>query len=706
MNNKEEVLKNYKKIAKKYLDDLKDCWYETNVHINYFESVDVLPKKVYKKAKENPWNIQIWINVKNGNIVYEKPKTGKFLETTKINYSEIDEKYDAIKIVEISFWPNGCIDKFNKMDTNPGIYLSYIFKDKTIICTKTNRWRLAQSLEDLNPEIIDPKNISAYDIRHHYAMFGISHTGCVNYAVKEFSKFFGIGFISGNTYTNFNDGIETINFLRAKDVLYKDTPKQKRVDELIKINLPAISINKANKNNSKLTCVANRVNDEYAVLRYFIPKFNKTLYEVSRLYVSKKDYIFARKNQEEKFCVCNQKLNAEHFNSDNMVLDSEDIFDGTMLEYFKDIYKELKIEEKGKALYLLTTQPTFEKLYKMGFNKICKDYLEISNGDVSWKKYLENYFGPIDNIKEKNINKMLGFNKYQMEKLKKYQRIYNYRDSWSYENGWERLNCGFGAVLKVLFKDVNSFNDIDNTSFDKIFDVFDTILHYEDYSYTYTLRELYKALNAVLNVYSTKTCLNVLPNIKDLIIIHSNIHHGHNHISFDYSYLRTFTDYVNLIQQLDRINEIKPYFNTKEDLVRMHDDAAITYNLQKDKFETEKFKKRSGCWKKWEYSEDDKFIAIAPTLPADLAVEGITLHHCVKSYIGRVTNGLTNIMFIRKKDDTEKPFFTVEVSNKGDIEQVHGFANRNASTEPGLIDFVEKWAKERKLKLHGINKVR
>ena len=72
----------------------------------------------------------------------------------------------------------------------------------------------------------------------------------------------------------------------------------------------------------------------------------------------------------------------------------------------------------------------------------------------------------------------------------------------------------------------------------------------------------------------------------------------------------------------------------------------------------------------------------------------------------KVADGQTNIMFIRKKDKIDDPFFTVEVSNTGTIEQVHGFANRNASTEPGLTEFVKKWAEKRKLKLTNFNKVR
>ena len=61
---------------------------------------------------------------------------------------------------------------------------------------------------------------------------------------------------------------------------------------------------------------------------------------------------------------------------------------------------------------------------------------------------------------------------------------------------------------------------------------------------------------------------------------------------------------------------------------------------------------------------------------------------------------------IRRKDEPEKPFFTVEVDNNNIIQQVHGFRNCNADKVPGLMNFVTKWASERKLLIQNINKVR
>ena len=160
-----------------------------------------------------------------------------------------------------------------------------------------------------------------------------------------------------------------------------------------------------------------------------------------------------------------------------------------------------------------------------------------------------------------------------------------------------------------------------------------------------------------------------------------------------------------MVKELGMTNVYRPQFKNTDDIQRMHDEVLEVYNTKKFAIENKKFAKRIETWKKFEYVGND-FSVIAPTKANDIAREGVKLHHCVKSYVGRVANGETNIVFIRKNIDLEKPFFTVEITNDNTIQQVHGLKNRNANTEKGLTEFVKKWAKDKKLKLSDINKVR
>jgi hypothetical protein len=168
-----------------------------------------------------------------------------------------------------------------------------------------------------------------------------------------------------------------------------------------------------------------------------------------------------------------------------------------------------------------------------------------------------------------------------------------------------------------------------------------------------------------------------------------------------------YTDYISMVSQMDDFKNFKITFKDEEEICAMHDAANVIYNLKRNEYRAKAFKEQLKKVEKLEYeNKDDDFCVVIPTEPGDLANEGLELHHCVKSYIEKVADGNTNIVFIRKKDEKEKPFFTVEVSNDKTIEQVHGFGNRNADTESGLTEFVNRWARNKHLRLQNINKVR
>ena len=50
---------------------------------------------------------------------------------------------------------------------------------------------------------------------------------------------------------------------------------------------------------------------------------------------------------------------------------------------------------------------------------------------------------------------------------------------------------------------------------------------------------------------------------------------------------------------------------------------------------------------------------------------------------------------IRKNEEINKPYFTVEISNDDTIEQVHGKCNSCVEKDSKLEKFVNKWAKKR-----------
>lgn len=94
------------------------------------------------------------------------------------------------------------------------------------------------------------------------------------------------------------------------------------------------------------------------------------------------------------------------------------------------------------------------------------------------------------------------------------------------------------------------------------------------------------------------------------------------------------------------------------------------------------------------------FVIKAPEALSDIVVEGSALHHCVKLYISRVTNGETNILFLRKREAPDVPFYTIEVDRCNVIQQVRGLSNCKATKE--IYDFVKTWAGNKKLHMSAI----
>ena len=168
---------------------------------------------------------------------------------------------------------------------------------------------------------------------------------------------------------------------------------------------------------------------------------------------------------------------------------------------------------------------------------------------------------------------------------------------------------------------------------------------------------------------------------------------------------RIFSDAFNLFKQISNtnrpdidlyackdVNELHRYHNmlieinitdketrNKEEQERLNKLAAKLYNQRKEKFE---------------YA-DDNFSIIVPEEMNKITKEGVYLHHCVGGYVNRVAEGRTNILFLRKNDNIEIPFFTIEVSNNNEIIQIHGLYNRWLGNEPEAVKFVINWIREK-----------
>ena len=93
---------------------------------------------------------------------------------------------------------------------------------------------------------------------------------------------------------------------------------------------------------------------------------------------------------------------------------------------------------------------------------------------------------------------------------------------------------------------------------------------------------------------------------------------------------------------------------------------------------------------------DRQFAIVLPNHSADIKIEASELKHCVASYIPRVIDGSTMIVFCRDKVDLEAPLVTVEVK-RGYLTQAYGYEDSKPSED--VLKFLRKWANKKEIKL-------
>lgn len=84
-------------------------------------------------------------------------------------------------------------------------------------------------------------------------------------------------------------------------------------------------------------------------------------------------------------------------------------------------------------------------------------------------------------------------------------------------------------------------------------------------------------------------------------------------------------------------------------------------------------------------------LLVVPKTADEIKAEGAALHHCVGGYVDRVARGETNIFFVRKSTEPDKPYFTMEWNNNHII-QCRG--SHNCGMPPEVEAFVKAFEKK------------
>lgn len=127
-----------------------------------------------------------------------------------------------------------------------------------------------------------------------------------------------------------------------------------------------------------------------------------------------------------------------------------------------------------------------------------------------------------------------------------------------------------------------------------------------------------------------------------------------------------------------------------KDLRRAHDEMLLRVSYKVDPEIDARIASRVDALTAYTL-DDDNFIMTIPKSQEDFIKEGKILSHCVAKYANAHSKGDTSIFFLRRKNDPDMPYFTVEYRG-GNVIQNHGFRNSNAPKDVSV--FTNKWLKK------------
>ena len=126
------------------------------------------------------------------------------------------------------------------------------------------------------------------------------------------------------------------------------------------------------------------------------------------------------------------------------------------------------------------------------------------------------------------------------------------------------------------------------------------------------------------------------------------------------------------------------------DIYTMHANISRQIKYKHDKELKEKLKATLALRETLFRWEGEKYIIRPAANTDELIEEGKALHHCVGGYAQRHADGETNILFIRKKEQPDVSFVTMEVKKgtKGTyyVAQIHGYMNDKTNPLPKEVE--------------------
>ena len=155
-------------------------------------------------------------------------------------------------------------------------------------------------------------------------------------------------------------------------------------------------------------------------------------------------------------------------------------------------------------------------------------------------------------------------------------------------------------------------------------------------------------------------------------------------------FVKELKDYLDMCETMN----IKPTLYSSY-LKQTHDILARNYKIKLTEEQEQIFKNRYVDFKDYKV-KNGVYIITHPSCANDVKQEGYDLNHCVSSYVSRILNGSSKIIFLRYQKSPNKSLVTIEICDNA-IVQARGASNRGISQEE--FKAICEYAKESKLKV-------
>lgn len=165
--------------------------------------------------------------------------------------------------------------------------------------------------------------------------------------------------------------------------------------------------------------------------------------------------------------------------------------------------------------------------------------------------------------------------------------------------------------------------------------------------------------------------------------------------------LTEWRDYLKMARE-ENLDVHDDIVRMPKELHRRHNELAELRNKKKDEKKLKEYRKYDRQIRKrleevkiylW---EDKNYIIVPAAKCEELMREGRTLHHCVganDTYMKKMAAGTSWILFLRRKEHTEEPYYTIEISMKDDG-ILQSYSEYDRKPDWGKIEKVLKKFKE------------